>query len=198
MKSVFLITTLSLGCYFAQAQKSHSSSTHTEFGVKAGLNVSNVNDENSTNPDSKASVHVGVLAHIHLDRQFALQPEVLFSGQGYKYTFAGTDYKVSLNYIIIPILGQLMFGDGFRLETGPQPGVLASAHRKVNGNSTDINKDVKTFDLSWVFGLGYLTKSGFGVDARYNLGLTDVNDDNSSSSVKNRVFAVGVFYQFRQ
>ncbi|HSC39395.1 MAG TPA: hypothetical protein VLD19_16040, partial [Chitinophagaceae bacterium] len=54
----------------------------------------------------------------------------------------------------------------------------------------------KTFDLSWVFGAGYLTKSGFGIDVRYNLGLTDINDAGGSTSIHNRVFAVGAFYQF--
>lgn len=181
-----------MGVVFAQAQKG---STHTEFGVKAGLNVSNVSVDNSTNPDARASVHIGALAHIHLDRQFAFQPEILFSSQGYKYTVAGTDYKVAVNYITIPLLGQFMFGDGFRVETGPQPGIMVSARSKVNGNSSDVGSSFKTFDLSWAFGLGYLTRSGFGVDARYNLGLTNISD--AGGNFKNRVFAAGIFYQFK-
>jgi hypothetical protein len=192
MKKVIFVTALSMGVVFAQAQKG---SPHTEFGVKAGVNISNVSVDNSTNPDARASFHVGGLAHIHLDKQFAIQPELLFSSQGYKYTIAGTDYKVAINYITIPILGQLMFGEGFRVETGPQPGIMVSARSKVNGNSSDVGDSFKTFDLSWAFGLGYLTSSGFGVDARYNLGLTKIND--GGGSIKNRVFAAGVFYQFK-
>jgi len=195
MKNAFFITALSLVGSLAHAQKSHSYSAHTEFGVKAGLNVSNVSVESSTNPDSKASVNIGVLAHIHLDRQFAFQPELLFSGQGYKYTVSGTTINVPLNYLTLPLLGQFMFGDGFRVETGPQPGVLVSAHAKANGNSTSIKDSYKTFDLSWAFGAGYLTKSGFGIDVRYNLGLSNINDA-SSAKIHNRVFAVGAFYQF--
>ena len=192
MKRLLFVTALSMGVVLVQAQKG---GTGAEFGVKAGLNVSNASIEGSTNPDARASLYVGALAHIHLDREWAIQPEVLYSSQGYKYTVNNVDYKVPINYITIPILGQYMFGEGFRVETGPQPGIMVSAHTKSGGNSTDVSKSFKTFDLSWVFGIGYLTHSGFGVDARYNLGLTDISDDGGSA-IKNRVFAAGIFYQF--
>ncbi len=194
MKKLCILVIMSNAILAASAQKG---GTHTEFGVKGGLNIANVSVENTTNPDSKVSFYLGGLAHIHLDKQFALQPELFFSGQGYKQTQSGTDYKTSLNYINLPVLGQFMFGEGFRIETGPQAGVLVSAKTKVNGNSVDVKDNIKTFDFSWVFGAGYLTESGFGVDARYNLGISDINDV-SSDKVSNRVFAVGVFYQFKK
>ena len=193
MKSIILITALLWGVFIAGAQNLH---THTEFGIKGGLDVSNVHIDNSTNPDSKASGYFGILAHVHLTQQFAFQPELLFSGQGYSQTIAGTTYKTSLNYITLPILGQLMFGNGFRVETGPQPGILASAHLKSGGNSTNEKDNFKSADFSWVFGAGYVSHSGLGVDARYNLGLSNIND--GEGSLQNRVFAVGLFYQFKQ
>jgi len=194
MKRVFFVTALSMGVFFAHAQRTH---TDAAFGVKGGLNVSNVSVENSTNPDSKVSVNLGIFAHVHLDRMVAFQPELLFSGQGFKQTISGVDVTTSLNYITLPILLQLMAGDGFRFETGPQPGILVSAHDKANGNSSDAKDDFKSADFSWVFGVGYIGHAGFGVDARYNLGLSNINDV-SSTKVHNRVFAIGVFYQFRR
>jgi hypothetical protein len=44
-------------------------------------------------------------------------------------------------------------------------------------------------------GISYLGFSGFGVDARYNIGLTNVLQA-SSPTAKNSVFQVGVFYLF--
>ncbi len=189
MISLLVITTLSL-----TAQKKQS--PPVEFGLKAGLNISNAHVQNSNNPDSKASFYAGALAHIHVTRQFAIQPEIMYSGQGYLQKVAGADHKINLGYINIPVLAQLMFGEGFRLETGPQLGLLAGAHDKVNKVSVDIKDNLKKIDFAWVFGVGYLTPSGFGVDARYNLGISNINDVNSTN-VNNRVFAVGVFYQFR-
>jgi len=190
MKKILFITALSLSATLIKAQ------TRTDWGVKGGLNISNLRYENVTNPDAKVSGYLGVLAHIHLTRQFAIQPELLFSGQGAKETVAGTDYTLALNYFNLPVLGQIMVGNGWRIETGPQAGVLASAKVKSGGNSSDIKDIYKTFDFSWVFGVGYLTRSGFGVDARYNLGISNINDQ-SSAGINNRVFAAGIFYQFK-
>jgi|GEM_PF-78281 len=188
MKKFLFVSILSLSAILSQAQ-------HTDWGVKGGFNFSNMSYENSTNPDLRFSGHLGVLAHVHLTRQFAVQPELLFSGQGARETISGTKYTIALNYINLPILGQIMVGNGWRLETGPQFGTRVSAKLKEGGNSRDIGDGFKTFDFGWVFGVGYLTGSGFGVDARYNYGISNIND--GSEGVHNRVFAVGVFYQLR-
>jgi hypothetical protein len=80
------------------------------------------------------------------------------------------------------------------LETGPQLGFLASAKSEVGNMETDIKDGYTSADLAWNFGIGFLSEGGFGVDARYNLGLTDIGKDEVS--IKNNVFQVGVFYQF--
>ena len=189
MKKLLFVSILSLSAMLSQAQ-------HTDWGVKGGFNFANLSYANSTNPDLRFSGYLGVLAHVHLTRQFAIQPELLFSGQGAKETISGTDYTLALNYINLPVLGQIMVGNGWRFETGPQLGVRASAKVKSGGNSSDVGDGYKTFDFSWVFGAGYLTRSGFGVDARYNYGISNINDE-SSEGVHNRVFALGVFYQLK-
>jgi len=198
MKKIVAITTALLGFFVAGAQSHHDAYTpHAEFGLKAGLNIANLHVQNSSSPDAKASFNAGGLAHIHLSKYFAIQPEIMYSGQGAKQTISGTDYKANLHYINVPVLAQLMIDDGFRIETGPQLGILASARQKAEGTSTDIKGNYKTADFAWAFGLGYITHSGFGVDARYNLGISSVNKA-SSPNVNNRVFQAGVFYQFRK
>lgn len=191
MKKILFFSFLSLSVMMAKAQ-SHSP---VSFGVKGGFNVANLRYADETNPDSKLSGNVGLLAHIHVARQFAIQPELVFSGQGAKETVDGKDYKWALNYLNIPVLAQAMFGHGWRVETGPQAGILVSAKSKVDGNSADIKDNFKTFDFAWVVGLGYLTHSGLGIDARYNIGLSSINDA-TSEHINNRVWQFGVFYQF--
>lgn len=163
-----------------------------EPGIKGGLNFSTLNRDLDDNAKTRTSLHLGVFAHVHLSHHFALQPELLFSGQGAKYSGDRTD---KFNYINVPILVQYMFENGFRLETGPQLGFLASAKSDVGNMETDIKDDYTSADLAWSFGIGFLSKGGFGVDARYNLGLTDISKDEVG--IKNNVFQVGVFYQFR-
>lgn len=161
--------------------------SHVELGIKGGLNFANlkVNDNNDVN--ARTSFHLGGLAHFHLSKQFAIQPELLYSSQGAKYN----NGEFKLGYINVPVLGQFMIGEGFRLETGPQFGFLVSA----KSGDNDVKDAFKGFDLSWAFGAGYVTHGGFGVDARYNLGLSDISENEAS--LKNSVWQLGIFYQFR-
>ncbi len=192
MKKVFFATTMILGAFFAKAQ-------HVEFGLKGGVNSSKVKVKDVASAvDSRTSFHVGGLAHIHVSDHFAVQPELTFSGQGYKREGTGNnaDQFVALNYINLPVLLQYMTKSGFRIETGPQVGALVSADYKEGAIDANIKSDYKTLDVSWAFGLGYITPSGFGVDARYNLGLSNIRE-NTAEKYMNRVFQAGVFYQFK-
>ena len=165
---------------------------HPHFGIKGGVNIANLNLDSDADLASKTSFYLGALAHLHISQHFAIQPELMYSGQGAKYD--ETDTKINLNYINLPILAQYMTGSGFRLQTGPQVGALVSAKVKDDDNSTDIKDEYKKIDFSWVFGASYVSNSGLGIDARYNLGLSNIND--GADKIKNRVFQVGLFYQF--
>jgi hypothetical protein len=184
MLAVIAILSFSL---FMQAQQTH-------FGLKAGLNVASLSVEDGEDYDSRVGLHLGGLAHIHISKHFALQPEFVFSMQGGESD--NDDFKFKLNYINIPVLMQYMTNDGFRLQTGPQFGFLVGAETKIGNVEIDVKDELNAFDLSWAFGAGYLFPSGFGIDARYNLGLTNIEEDNDVVDTKNRVFQVGLFYQF--
>lgn len=169
--------------------------THIQPGIKAGLNVANVHGRNfDYNP--RASFHAGGLLHIHLNKTWAIQPELVFSSQGAKYTNNGIDYRTKLDYINIPALIQFMTESGFRVETGPQLGFLVSARSKANeGTNNNVNNQYKSADLSWALGAGFLFPSGFGIDARYNFGITEITQ-NTNLNRRNNVFQAGLFYQF--
>jgi len=166
-----------------------------KFGLKAGLNVATLTDVPGLNWSNRIGLHAGALAHIHITPQFAVQPEVVYSGQGAKYTINGEEHTLGLDYINIPVQLQYMFDNGFRIQTGPQLGLLINTKDKVNGQNSQFfsSEDFKSTDVSWTFGLGYLTYSGLGIDGRYNLGLTNINDAGANS-LKNNVFQVGLFY----
>jgi Outer membrane protein beta-barrel domain len=170
---------------------------HVNIGIKAGLNIFTINNNNNAEYDSKAGLNLGLIGHIHLAKQLAFQPEIVYSGQGAKFTTAGVETKINLDYINIPLLLQYMFDNGFRIQAGPQIGFLVNAKSKTNGNSTDIKNNLKKVDFGLGAGVGYVhPPTGFGVDARYNLGLSNIND-NSSVKSYNRGFQIGVFYLFK-
>jgi Outer membrane protein beta-barrel domain len=109
------------------------------------------------------------------------------------------DNKLNLNYINIPLLAQYMTLDGFRFETGPQIGFLTAAKSKSGDVTVDVKDDLESVDISWAFGVGYLFPggSGWGVDLRYNHGITNISEDNDFEA-RNRVFQLGVFYQLQK
>jgi hypothetical protein len=168
-----------------------SKAQDTHFGLKAGLNISSLDVKQGVDWDAKAGFHFGGLAHVHLTPHFAVQPEIVFSQQGGEYN----SDKWKINYLNIPVLLQYMTGSGFRLQTGPQLGFGLSSEVKQGDIEIDNDDDVNTIDFSWSFGASYLFPGGIGVDARYNHGITNIYEPEVPE-VRNRVFQLGVFYQF--
>jgi hypothetical protein len=143
---------------------------HVHWGVKAGANFATVNTESSA-PDwgSRTGVHAGLLSHIHLNKNWAIQPELVYSLQGSKSKVGNITQINNLHYLNIPVQVQYMFNNGFRLQTGPQAGFLMGANTKiVNGTHTSNSNLYNKVDFSWAFGAGYLSNMGVGIDARYN------------------------------
>jgi Outer membrane protein beta-barrel domain len=170
---------------------------HTNIGIKGGLNAYSLNADNGANFDTKVSFHVGLIGHIHLSTQFALQPELVYSVQGTQYTVAGENVKLNLNYVNVPLLLQYMFDNGFRLQAGPQLGILASAKSEVNNTNADVKDDFENIDLGLSVGASYVNpKSNFGIDIRYNHGLSNINKSGTTDYF-NRGLQAGVFYLFK-
>ncbi|TCN52467.1 PorT family protein [Flavobacterium circumlabens] len=160
-----------------------------KFGAKGGLNFASVSGDNTEGIDVVTSFNFGVLSEIPVSDKFSFQPELMYSGQGYSFN----DNTIALNYLNIPLMGKYYLTKGLSLEAGPQIGFLLSA----KNDKTDVKDSFNTFDFGVNFGLGYKLDNGLNFGARYNLGLTDINNlDNSSSKNKNGVFQLSVGYFF--
>ncbi len=170
---------------------------NVNVGVKGGLNIYNINNSNGQKYDNLLGFNLGLVGHIHLAKQLALQPELVYSAQGAKFSDGGVETKIQLGYINVPLLLQYMFDNGFRLQAGPQVGFLVNAKMKKPNSTIEVKDSYKKVDVGLGAGIGYVNPStNFGIDARYNLGLSNIND-NSSVKSTNRGFQVGVFYLFK-
>ncbi len=168
---------------------------HSGFGIKAGLNIYNVHNDNNMSFDNKLGFHAGLLAHIHLSDRFALQPEVVYSMQGARYELLNTNSRYSLDYINVPVLLQFMFAKGFRLQAGPQVGFLINSQAKADQYNLNQNDDLRVLELAATGGVSYLSPIGLGIDARYVHGFTNINERGPVIST-NRGFQLGLFYLF--
>ena len=201
---------LALACLAGLAPASASGQEIT-VGIKGGLNVSNLSVDAPDDPDfafdSQTDFLVGGFAQFAIGQTFAIQPEVFYSQNGAKTKSDDPSIKLNLNYIRIPLLLMarlssresplypiLYVGPQLALETrcqvtGENDGVSVSFD--CDSPELDDSLQTKSTDFGLVFGGGFeILYSGLTVqlDARYNLGLTNLNDtaDADEVSVKSR------------
>lgn len=185
------------------------------FGAKLGLNVSSITGD-VTDSKSLIGAQFGGFAEIKISDKFAVQPELLFSMQGAKseYSDSDIDYsyseesKTKLNYLNVPILAKYYVAEKFALLAGPQFGILMSAKEEYEfsenldgvtdsgSESIDAKEFYKSLALSFNLGASYSITENFFVDAKYNLGLSNVLKDADGVSQKNSVFQLSVGYKF--
>jgi len=191
MKKLSLVAVTALITTIATAQ--------IQFGVKAGLNLSNLSLSPKSSEASfsfKPDFNAGGLVFIPISEMLALQPEVMYSGQGAKVKSGSESGTYNFGYINIPVLLKYHHESGFFAELGPQVGFNISAKAKADGQSQDLKDEIKSTDFSGVFGLGYLSSINLGIDARYNLGFANIVKNSSDTKLKNGVIQVSVFYMF--
>ncbi|RYJ52118.1 PorT family protein [Flavobacterium petrolei] len=183
MKKILLLAVVTvLGFTNVNAQE-------IKFGAKGGLNFASISGNNSAGSDMVTSFNFGVLSEISISDKFSFQPELMYSGQGYSFN----DNTIALSYLNIPLMGKYYLTKGLSIEAGPQIGYLLSAKNE----STNVKDTFKKVDFAANLGIGYKLENGLNFGARYNFGLSNINNlDNSSSKYKNRVFQLSVGYFF--
>ena len=199
MKKILLFAMCVGFAFVSQAQ--------VTFGLKGGVNLSNVGGKDAEGASSLIGFHGGVQAGIPLVNGISLQPELFYSAQGSKIPVTAdgdgdeiiaTKANVHLNYLSLPLLVQYRHASGFQVQTGPQLSYLLSAKVKANGQSMDLKDDFKKTDLAWTLGVGYAIADGkIGFNIRYNFGLSKLGkaaDGEKAASVYGRNFQAGIYY----
>lgn len=186
MKKIIFITSLFVASTFA------AFSQDLEWGVKAGLNVSQVRSISSEGPvdDRHAGFYAGVLAEYRFSNPFSLQGELLYSKIRERTTAVGGDnyYYSTWDYIVLPIMGKLYPFKNLSLELGPQFGYMLSDEIHLYG---DLKR--RKFDLSIGAGAAYKIAGRVEVSFRYNRGLIELA---KGVDEYNTTFRLGVGYRF--
>ena len=120
--------------------------------------------------------------------QMGVTAGVLYTMQG--CAWKDEDDKQKLDYLNIPLLFNYYVAPGFALKAGVQFGFLTSA----KSGSYDIKDACKKTDFSIPLGLSYEI-SDFVIDARYNLGLSNIAKNSGSKKAKNSVIMLTVGYK---
>lgn len=182
---------------------SHTAFAQVQFslGIKGGVNFANldVNSSVSANYKNRTGFHGGAFALFKVTA-FAVQPELIFSQQGSKVSFSSQDINANFSYLNIPIMAKFYLPLGLNLQLGPQFGFLTTAESDYNPltgtfQTTDMKEYYKNSDVSIAMGIGWDLPMKLSIDARYNLGVTEIEDNASLSQTKNQVFQISLGYK---
>jgi hypothetical protein len=168
----------------------------TQFGLKTGLNISDIVITNYINPDVesdfqlKAGLHAGVFVKGMVNERVGVAGELLYSDKGVN--------DIHLRYITLPLLIQYKIKDKVFAEIGPEPGYLFSATSEYgNAASTYNNK----FDLALNAGM-FIDMPRVIIGLRYCIGLFSVRNlespgtpANEQIKYQNRVLQFSIGYK---
>jgi hypothetical protein len=201
MKKTMLILTMILliagGQLFAQT---------FQLGIKGGGNLSTFTGNSGPVYNSfsmQAGWNAGIFTNFFLGNHFAISPELLYTTAGaqIKTTTSENNQNVYVNnqlhlaYLSVPVMAKYRFTGGFYLETGPEINFNVS-------NSSWQNQSVKNItnsaEFAWGAGLGYQSPIGLGIGARYNVGLSRVDNVSNASwndvNLHNSGFQLDLFW----
>jgi len=154
-------------------------------GVKLGLNLANQTISGNgftASPSFRPAIHAGGYITLMLTENFGVQPEILYSGQGYKQN----GYAFKANYVTVPVLVRYNFTDLFSIHAGPQIGILASAKADFGQGDEDVKDQLKGTDIGIAAGLGIDLPMGLNFGFRFVKGMSNILDDADGSDYKQK------------
>lgn len=181
----------------------NSSAQDLYFGLKAGLNLTNVtandmSDVNySQNTKTKVGANIGGVVGYQISDVLAIEILPNYSFQGYKLNYISTpqdspseEYNTSINldYLKIPITAKLFIYDGIYAQSGLSFNFLISALEDL-----EPIKGLNVFDLSIPIAVGYKFNRHLDFSLQYDISLSRFNPNQAGA---NRNFSINLAWIF--
>ena len=179
-----------------------------KFGLKAGLNLSTMTLKGlgiSIDPKTLVGFNVGVVSEITLSGNLCLQPAVLYSAKGSKFSVMSEEFQISPSFIEIPVNVVYKFDLGvvkLFLNAGPYAAYGIGGKVESGGESVDIvfgtkeTDDMKPLDFGINVGAG-VEISNIIISANYGLGLANLSTvTTDDEEMKTKVIGFSIAYLF--
>jgi len=156
----------------------------SRFGVKAGINISNLLANDVVANNAQLGFNGGVFLKLALSQHFAFQPELLFSTQGaeleYNNSYVTGTVTHHLNYLQVPLLGVYNITRNINVQGGIYLASLLSATTKNGSDNDSFNfeqemskSNFQSIDYGLILGLGGdINRVSVGI--RYNYGVSNI------------------------
>ena len=212
MKKVILLITAALFLSLLAGAQDNQTDLRTklQFGLKGGLNLSNVYDTKGEafNADAKLGLAGGGFVAIPIGPLMGIQVEMLYSQKGFKATgiILGStyDFTRTVSYIDIPIMFTLKPNEFLTIMAGPQysylvrqSDVFATASSSIAQELEFKNDNVRKNTLCFLGG-AEITLKHLVIAARAGWDLQQNNGDGSSITprYKNVWYQATIGYRF--
>jgi hypothetical protein len=167
-------------------------------GLKAGVNLSDQKYSSypfNPNPDMRVGYHFGGFLSVMFSDAFGIQPELLFNSVGSKLDVASNDIAWRFNYLTLPVMFKYNPIPLLNFHAGPQISTLLSA-KAVSDDESEKLSNIKPVEFGVGVGLGLNFPMGLTADVRYNVGLSDIaDDDNDDSEITNNYLQLSLGYK---
>ena len=181
-----LILSLVFSTFILKGQSSDENKVR--FGIKAGLNISNMYTKNVQDENMITGFNGGLFLKVPVTPNFAFQPELLYTMKGSELTynsFISGKASFSLNYVEMPVLAVINLTKIFNIYGGVYIANLTSVVVKNKSNVDLFNfenelkkSDFEMYDWGLVGGAG-LDFNRVSLGVRYEYGMKPVGKERS-------------------
>ncbi|KAA3619336.1 MAG: PorT family protein [Calditrichaeota bacterium] len=179
-----------------------------DIGLIGGLNIANatIDPDQGVDWESRTVFGVGGVLDYSLSEVMILNVEPMYLQKGTKAEDGDDKVEYKIDYIEVPVMFKYLFGSNDLkpyVMTGPSIGILLNAKTDFTmdgfSDEVDIKDDTKSINFSLGFGAGVSMPMGnktVFVEARYALGLTNVNDDPEDTETDVKTKDIQIFAGF--
>ncbi len=180
-------------------------SAQVNLGVLGGLNLAScdVDPLEEMEISNLTAFGFGCVLDYSLNEFITLHLEPMYLQKGTKGDWEMFELEFKLAYIEIPVMLKYAFGTSEikpYVIAGPTIGYLLSGTMKMSGDGyseeEDIEDETKSLDFGLCFGAGVsvpMSNNSIFLEARYALGLTNINDDPDDPDTDVKTKGIQIF-----
>jgi hypothetical protein len=133
-KKFFKVIVVTFLCFFLIQNFANAQDTPVRFGLKGGVNFSNISTQDADENKMRTGFNVGLFLKFPITSYIAIQPELYYTTKGsevsYNNTFVNGTAGFHLNYIELPLMIVGNITESFNVHAGPYAAYLISGKVK--------------------------------------------------------------------
>ncbi len=169
-KALLVIALLLLSIGIANAQM--------YLGLRAGYNLANVKfSPDDLDTSNRTGFHAGGFLLWQFPLGIMLQPELLYSQNGFQLDATGPDEHFNIDYLNMPVLVKYnldLKAISIQPYIGPEFGFAVTAERTFDDITNDIMDEINALNFSVDMGADIILMRDYLIGLRYQMGVSDI------------------------